>query len=205
MTGTFFACLSAYNAGGPGWIPGSRRSAGEGVGYLLQYSWASLWLSWQRIQKPLEKEKATHSSILTWRIPWTISSLGLQRVRHRWATFTFTCFYLFSVTRCYLNFCIAPTPVCMLHLHNEYNCAYPMWDIAQDNLKVRRHLRKYREFLSHPVLSLPSSAWAVGVIPGWKAEIPQASWPKTKNKKKYPEHRNNRSNIVTSSIKTLKL
>ena len=33
---------SAYNAGDPGLIPGSRRYAGEGIGYLLQYSWASL-------------------------------------------------------------------------------------------------------------------------------------------------------------------
>ena len=33
---------SACNAGGPGLIPGSGRSAGEGVGYALQYSWASL-------------------------------------------------------------------------------------------------------------------------------------------------------------------
>ena len=30
----------------------------------------------------LEKGKATHSSILAWRIPWTIQSMGLQRVRH---------------------------------------------------------------------------------------------------------------------------
>ena len=33
---------STCNAGDPGSIPGSGRSAGEGVGYLLQYSWASL-------------------------------------------------------------------------------------------------------------------------------------------------------------------
>ena len=36
---------------------------------------------------PLEKEMATHSSILAWRIPWTeepggLQSMGLQRVRH---------------------------------------------------------------------------------------------------------------------------
>ena len=31
---------------------------------------------------PLEKEKATHSSILAWRIPQTVQSMGLQRVRH---------------------------------------------------------------------------------------------------------------------------
>ena len=37
----------------------------------------------------LEKETATHSSILAWRIPWTeepgkLESMGLQRVRHNW-------------------------------------------------------------------------------------------------------------------------
>ena len=39
----------------------------------------------------LEKEMATHSSILAWRIPWTeepsgLQSAGLQRVGHNWAT-----------------------------------------------------------------------------------------------------------------------
>ena len=33
---------AAYNAGDPGSIPGSGRSAGEGIGYPLQHSWASL-------------------------------------------------------------------------------------------------------------------------------------------------------------------
>ena len=31
---------------------------------------------------PLEKGKATQSSILAWRIPWTIQSMGSQRVGH---------------------------------------------------------------------------------------------------------------------------
>ena len=40
---------------------------------------------------PLEKEMATHSSILAWRIPWTeepvgLQSMGSQRVRHDLAT-----------------------------------------------------------------------------------------------------------------------
>ena len=39
----------ACNAGDPGLIPGSGRSAGEGIGYPLQYSWPSLWLRWKRI------------------------------------------------------------------------------------------------------------------------------------------------------------
>jgi len=33
-------------------------------------------------EDPLEKGKATHFSILGWRIPWTIQSVGLQRVGH---------------------------------------------------------------------------------------------------------------------------
>ena len=33
---------SACNAGDPSWIPGSGKSSGEGISYLLQYSWASL-------------------------------------------------------------------------------------------------------------------------------------------------------------------
>ena len=37
---------SACNTGDPGLIPGLGRSAGEGIGYLLQYSGLPLWLSW---------------------------------------------------------------------------------------------------------------------------------------------------------------
>ena len=42
-------------------------------------------------EDPLEKEIATHSSILAWRIPWMeepggLQSTGSQRVRHDWAT-----------------------------------------------------------------------------------------------------------------------
>ena len=38
-------------------------------------------------EDPLEKEMATHSSFLAWRIPWTeepgrLQSMGSQRVRH---------------------------------------------------------------------------------------------------------------------------
>ena len=69
---------SACNAGDPSSIPGSGRSAGEGIGYPLQYSWAFLVaqliknqpamqetlvqsLGWE---DPLEKGKATNSRIL---------------------------------------------------------------------------------------------------------------------------------------------
>ena len=87
---------STCNAGDPHSIPGSGRSAEDGRGYPLRYSWASLvaqlvkyppamWKTWVRSlgwDDPLEKGKATHSSILAWRIAWTIQSMGLQGVRH---------------------------------------------------------------------------------------------------------------------------
>ena len=36
---------------------------------------------------PLEKGKATHSSILAWRIPQTVPSMGSQRIGYDLATF----------------------------------------------------------------------------------------------------------------------
>ena len=46
-------------------------------------------------EDPPEKEMAAHSSILAWRIPWTeepggLQSTGSQRVRHDWATNTYS-------------------------------------------------------------------------------------------------------------------
>ena len=48
------------------------------------------WVQSLGQEDPLEKEMATHSSILAWRIPWTedpggLLSTGSQRVRHDWA------------------------------------------------------------------------------------------------------------------------
>ena len=45
----------------------------------------AMWETWVRFlgwEDPLEKGKATHSSILAWRIPWTVYSIGSQRVGH---------------------------------------------------------------------------------------------------------------------------
>ena len=71
-------------------IPGSGRSAGEGTGCPLQYSWASLvaqlvknlpavWETWVQSlgrEDPLEKGTATYSIILAWRIPWIEDPVG---------------------------------------------------------------------------------------------------------------------------------
>ena len=61
-------------------------SSDLGIGYPLQYSWASLvtqlvknppamretWVQSLGWEDPPEKGKATHSSILAWRIPTTV-------------------------------------------------------------------------------------------------------------------------------------
>ena len=47
------------------------------------------WVQSLGWEDPLEKGKATHSSILAWRIPWTVYSPWGCRVGHNWATFTF--------------------------------------------------------------------------------------------------------------------
>ena len=90
---------SVCNAGDPSSIPGSGRYTGEGIGYPLPYSWAHCLMEVELIhtsliaqlvknlpamretwvwslgqEDPLEKEKATHSSILAWRLynPWDL-------------------------------------------------------------------------------------------------------------------------------------
>ena len=74
------------NAGNASSISGLGRSLGEGIGYPLQCFWVSMvaqlvknlpavleiWVQSLGWENPLEKETATHSGILAWRIPWTI-------------------------------------------------------------------------------------------------------------------------------------
>ena len=103
---------SVYNTGDPGLIPGSGISPGEGNGNPLQYSCLENPMdrgAWQvtvhAVMKSrtrlsdfiftfqfhaLEKEMATHSSVLAWRIPGTgepseLPSMGSHRVRHNWS------------------------------------------------------------------------------------------------------------------------
>ena len=74
---------SACNTGDFSSIPGSGRLPGEGIGYPLQYSWASqvaqmlknlpamrkTWVQSLAWEDSLEEGMATHSSILAWGIP----------------------------------------------------------------------------------------------------------------------------------------
>ena len=74
---------SACNTGDSSLIPGPERASGEGIGYPLQYSWASLlvqmvknppsiletWVLSLGGEDPLKEGLTVHSSILAWRIP----------------------------------------------------------------------------------------------------------------------------------------
>ena len=45
----------------------------------------AMWETWVQYlgwEDPLEKGKASHSSILAWGIPWTVESMGSQGVEH---------------------------------------------------------------------------------------------------------------------------
>ena len=62
-------------------------------------------LSWA---DPLEKGMATHSRILSWRIPWTeesggLQSVGSQRIRHNRVTNTLTFIYIYES---FLGLCV---------------------------------------------------------------------------------------------------
>ena len=88
ITTTILTTIKSYHCAGrrPGSIPGLGRSPREGIGYPVQYPWASpvaqlvknppaMWETWTRSlgwEDSLEKRKATQSSILAWRIPWTV-------------------------------------------------------------------------------------------------------------------------------------
>ena len=89
----------------PGSIPGTRSSSGAGIGYPLQYSWASLvtqrvknpaamretWVRSLGGEDPLEEGMTTHSSILAQRIPmdkgaWWAAVHGVSKSRLQLST-----------------------------------------------------------------------------------------------------------------------
>ena len=63
------------------------------VTYLLYMSWKFEFfiVNFSQVGIPMEKEMATHSSTLAWKVPWTeepgrLQSMGSLGVRHDWAT-----------------------------------------------------------------------------------------------------------------------
>ena len=79
-------------------------------------------------EDPLEEGKATHSSILAWRIPWTeesgaLQSMGSQRIRHGWSdrACTHTQFILLNS-----NSAVAVSVTCFLKLIIHF-CFWLPW------------------------------------------------------------------------------
>ena len=112
---SFFYCMTLFiwgfphssvgkeyscNAGDLGSIPGSRRSAGEGVGYPLQFSWTSLVAQLVKNPPAMREIWVLFPGKIPWRrerlptpVFWPgelhgLQPMGLRRVRHDCATFT---------------------------------------------------------------------------------------------------------------------
>ena len=95
---------------------------------LKVYIWASLvaqlvknptamretWVWSLGWEDPLEKGKAIYSSILAWRIPWTLQPMGSWRVGHNWETFTFN-----------LHFCWMSMLLLLSRFSRVWLCATP--------------------------------------------------------------------------------
>ena len=79
-------------AGDAGSVPGSGTSPREGNGIMKKLpAMPETWVQSLGQEDPLKEERATHSSILAWRSPWTekpggLQSMGSQRVGHDSAT-----------------------------------------------------------------------------------------------------------------------
>ena len=79
-------CLQSFPVWGSYPVNWIFTSGGQSIGAMQE---TRIWSLGR--EDPLKKERATHSSILAWRIPQTeepggIQSIGSQRVRHNWVT-----------------------------------------------------------------------------------------------------------------------
>ena len=187
---------SACHTGDPGLIPGSGRSAGKGIGYPLQYSWASLvaqliknppamWETWVLSlgwEDSLEKGTATHSNILAWRIPWTWGHKELDTTERLSLHY-----YLCACVLIYL--CSVCTQVCV--------CAhtYCFWEVLQPTPWTEGWTQSWKDRTPKqealvlliplsPVPTFPSSLICSGFLWGLLASMPirilswALLWPK---------------------------
>ena len=129
----------------------------------------TVWEAWVRSlgwEDPLEKEMATHSSTLAWKISWTeepsrLQSVGSQRVRHDWVTslslFTFTSYLirgekpeksLATSERAQLHW--NPGTSGLLSVFKPSEGAETEWAIFTSRTELRNH---------HPGFQLPVPKW----------------------------------------------
>ena len=92
-------------------------------------------------EDPLEKEKATHSSTLAWRIPWTeeqgrLQSMGLQRVRHNCASSVPG-----QMGKRLLFFFLIPVPLLIMVLESLLQDQWLLSSVLTcDEVRVRRNI-----------------------------------------------------------------
>jgi len=168
---------SACNARDSSLIPGLGRSTGEGIGYPLQYSWASLvaqlvknppamWETWVLSlgwEDPLEKGKGTHSSILAWRIPWAIHGFAKSWTRLS----NFHCISLhFKLNNSLLTKCSfqkATENINSLHVPCMCVCSVPQLCLTLSGLMDFRSL----DSSDHGILQARILVWVV-ISYSWK-------------------------------------
>ena len=102
----------------------------------------AVWEAWVRSlgwEDPLEKGKATHSSILAWRILWTVYSMWLQRVGHDWVTFS----HSFTYIKCLHTITILSKTSNSTYslLKSLWIKCWNIWDLLQYEMVVGNVLR----------------------------------------------------------------
>ena len=141
-----------------------------------------LSLGWE---DPLEKEIATHFSILAWRIPWTemlggLKPMGLQRVGHNWAA-NFQCQgnadFVCSTVSPWVCHNWYPAILCFFH-----GTCFQEWlvdpsPIADDSYFAPWHLALTDVFSENPRMPLVSYSTSTGRIlwKSWKTELANSS------------------------------
>ena len=121
--------------------------------HIMRETWVQS-LGWEDL---LEKEMATHSSILAWKIPWMEEPVGSQRVGHDWVTsplYELIHKQKFQTkTKSYTYVLVSQlcAPLC-LALCNPKDCI-----ATQAPLSVEFSRQKYQTELPFPTLDLPDS------------------------------------------------
>ena len=124
------------------------------------------WETWVRSlgwEDLLENGKATHSSILAWKIPWTVESMGQQNFGHDWATFTYSVYkeHPYAVTQ--IQLC---EHFITLH-HSPLSISAFLFHIYIYIYEIVIYINLWQDFPGSPVVkNLLASAGDMGLIPG---------------------------------------
>ena len=101
----------------------------------------------------LEKEMATQSSTLAWKIPWMeepgrLQSIRSQRVRHNWASLSLSFMYTYMKEKIYIYFMIYMENICIFY-EPYYGQRWRSGDLNAF-LSLVRYSALFRPSLRHP-------------------------------------------------------